>query len=175
MGHLRTVRRRISEEPVKRSISRILRGTTLCSMATVAANRAHINTAYFCYSRELELFYLSDPEALHSRNLTKNASMGVTVFDTRQTWGRTDRGLQMFGTCREARGRTASTAERLYGNRFPLYRRWLEENGPAGSRVRSYRFYRFVPARVKVLDERVFGGGVFVEALAGGRRLRPSA
>ena len=31
-------------------------------------------------------------------------------------------------------------------------------------RLRSYRFYRFVPSKVKILDEATFGGAVFVEA-----------
>jgi len=44
------------------------------------------------------------------------------------------------------------------------------EDRRQAEQLRSYRFYRFVPTRVKILDERVFGGGVF--AVASVPRLR---
>ena len=59
-------------------------------------------------------------------------------------------------------------AELLYSERFPRYGRMLAAITPSGKRaarqLRSYRFYRFVPRRIKILDERAFGGGVFVVA-----------
>lgn len=177
MSGLKTVSRTLLEEPVRRSLFRILRENALCSMSTVATgNRAHINTAYFCYSRALELFFLSDPGSLHSRSLAKNPSMAMTIFRSAQSWGRPDRGAQLFGTCREAKGPHARNAERLYGERFPPYARTLEgrtsEARRQAEQLRSYRFYRFVPTRVKILDERVFGGGVFVVASVPRRRSR---
>jgi len=80
--------------------------------------------------------------------------------------------MQLFGTCRPARGRHAAKARRLYGKRFPAYARWaagLRDGDPGG----SYRFYRFRPRRLKVLDEREVGDAVFVvAALRRGRRSR---
>jgi len=116
MSGQETVSRILLEEPVRRSLFRILRENVLCSMATVATgNRAHINTAYFCYSRALELFFLSDPGSLHCRNLAEHPSMAMTIFRSAQAWGNPDRGVQLFGTCREAKGPHARNAERLYG------------------------------------------------------------
>lgn len=175
MSGQETVSRILLEEPVRRSLFRILRENVLCSMATVATgNRAHINTAYFCYSRALELFFLSDPGSLHCRNLAEHPSMAMTIFRSAQAWGNPDRGVQLFGTCREAKGPHARNAERLYGERFPPYMKTSAGRNPEdrrqGEQLRSYRFYRFVPTRVKILDERVFGGGVF--AVASVPRLR---
>lgn len=169
MGHLRTVRRRISGEPVRRSLLRILRENVLFSIATVARrNRAHINTAYFCYSTDLDLYFLSDPGSLHAKNLATNSSAAATVFRSAQIWGKPDRGIQLFGTCREVTGREAQEAKRLYGERFPLYAAWLkgtsDEEKRLAAQLGSYRVYRFRPRSVKILDERVFGSGVFVVA-----------
>ena len=177
MSHLRTVRRQISDEQVRGSITRILRGNVLCSISTVTPqNRAHINTAYFCYSSDLELSFLSDPSSLHCGNLTTNPSMGVAVFSSSQKWGNADRGMQLFGRCHQARGRQAEKAEHRYGRRFPLYAKVMagmsREEQLQASQLRSYRFYRFLPRSVKILDERAFGGGVFVVASV--RRRRPS-
>src|SRR5205814_6810141 len=96
----------ISAARVRRSIVRILRTNTLCSLATVTANRrAHINHVYFCYSGDFAFYFLSDPSSQHCRNLKTNASMAITVFGSAQKWGGADRGVQLFGRCREAVGR----------------------------------------------------------------------
>lgn len=156
--------RRISAWRLRRRVLGILEENVLCAIATVTSGRRpHVNTAYFCFSDDLELHFLSHPGSLHCRNLSRNRSMGVAVFSTSQRWGGPDRGVQLFGRCRQARGSQAIEAERLYGRRFAAYARWrarLGRNDPA----RRYRFYRFVPARLKVLDERAFGGAVFVSA-----------
>lgn len=133
-------------------------------MATVGThNRAHINTAYFCYSDldNLEIYFLSDPKSTHAMNLSKNPSIAMAVFRTSQDWGGSDRGMQLFGTCAETQDRLAVKAERLYRNRFTLYARWMVSNRKNEKRLarqlRSYRFYRFLPNKVKVLDAKEFG------------------
>ena len=169
MAGLRTVKRSFSDPRVRKSVLRILRENVLCSMATIArGDRAHINTAYFCYSPAMEVYFLSDGSSLHCRNIERNPSMAITIFRSTQTWGRPDRGLQLFGACHPARGIQVSNAERLYGTRFPAYLRYTMsvrgEDRRTGNQLRSYQFYRFVPREVKILDEREFGGGVFIVA-----------
>jgi len=156
-----------SNPRVRKSVFRVLRGNVLCSIATVTrAHRAHINTAYFVYSLDLDLYFLSDPNSLHCRNLSANPSMGMTVFNSAQAWGRPDRGIQLFGSAREARGEEAEAARRVYGRRFRAYSLIMagtsEEDRKQARQLGSYRFYHFIPNRVKILDEREFGGGVFV-------------
>jgi hypothetical protein len=43
------------------------------------------------------------------------------VYDSSQTWGRADRGIQLFGSAREAGRGNAEKAERLHGKRFPQF------------------------------------------------------
>lgn len=161
----RSARRRFS-----RSIQRILRETSLCSIATLTpGGYPHINTAYFAVSEGFELYFLSHPGSRHCRNLSKFPSAAVTVFSSGQRWTAPGRGLQLFGRCAQARGRHADAAEQAYGKRFPAHARWkaaLEGDSPA----RAYRFYRFVVSALKILDERTFGDGVFVSARVGRRR-----
>jgi uncharacterized protein len=161
--------KRFSDERIRRSIARILRENVLCSMSTVTpGNRPHINTAYFCYTSDLELYFLSDPSSRHSQNLERNPSLAMTIFRSAQEWGGQDRGLQLFGICRRTRGRGAGDAERCYAARFSPYRKWMKGLSPAERRqaalLRSYAFYRFLPSRIKILDEREFGGAMFVTA-----------
>ena len=166
---VKPVGKRFSDDRIRRSISRILRENVLCSMSTLSpGNRPHINTAYFCYTPELELYFLSDPSSQHCRNLERNPALAMTIFRSAQAWGGQDRGIQLFGTCRRTRGRGAQDAERWYAARFSSYAKWMKGLSPAEQRqaalLRSYAFYRFLPRRIKILDEREFGGAMFVTA-----------
>lgn len=134
----------------------LLDAARLCAIATVSANgRAYVNTAYFAWSPRFEIVWLSAPEAHHSRNLERNRSVAIAVFDTHQTWGGRDRGIQLFGTASEARAAVQRDAERLYAHRFKDYE--------PGS-LTAYRFYRLQPRTVKLFHEQLLGGGTFITA-----------
>ena len=155
---------RLPAARVGRTIARILKKNTLCAIATVApGGRVHVNTAYFAWSAGLELYFLSHPASQHCRNLAAHPGIAIAVFDSTQTWGELDRGLQLFGICRQARGAAGRKAERAYATRFKPYAKWQAEL-ETDDTAREYRFYRFVTRRVKVFDEREFGDAVFVTA-----------
>lgn len=159
---------------VRRSLVRILDGSPLCALATIdARGRAYVNTAYFAYSSAFEFFFLSDSTSVHVRNLRRNRNAAMAVFRSPQVWGDNDRGVQLFGTCEEARGTTANRARQVYARRFPAYGHRLSRAGTSEQQstlLRSYRFYRFRPQRFKILDEGEFGGAVFVEGTFRRRR-----
>jgi uncharacterized protein YhbP (UPF0306 family) len=164
LSGLKIIERRFSEREVKQSIFDILKHNVLCSMATVNKNgrKAHINTAYFAYSKEPELFFCSYPDSIHCLNLAKNSSMAMTVFNSNQTWGKPDRGIQLFGSCEEAKGHWRKKAEKVYGSRFKEFRNWKREIEKEEGEF-TLNLYRFAPHEAKILDEPLFGGGVFVK------------
>ena len=131
-------------------------------MATVGdGGRAHINAAYFAFSPQWECFFFSYPTSQHARNLVRNPSMAMAVFDSNQVWGRPDRGLQLFGKCEVARGAVAEESERFYGERFPGFWNWRRIVQRTQGHF-ALHAYRFRPTRMKLFDERSFGSGVFV-------------
>lgn len=135
---------------------RLLDASTLCAIATVSpGGRVHVNTAYFAWSERFDLVWLSEPHAKHSRNVRASATVAIAVYDSNQSWGNPDHGIQLFGTAREVAGSAARDAERTYAKRFPAYR---------NSEFSAYRFYRFRPSRLKLFDEHALGTGVFVAA-----------
>lgn len=149
-------RRSVSSRRITALAGSLLDASTLCAIATVTPRGgAYVSTAYFAGTPEFDLLWLSDPEAEHSRNLRANPSAAIAVCDSTQSWGRSDRGIQLFGSARELRGSVARDAERTYAACFPAY-----EPGE----LSAYRFYRFRPRRMKIFDEAALGGGVFVTA-----------
>jgi uncharacterized protein YhbP (UPF0306 family) len=143
-------RRRVGSARLRSVADELLDASTLCAISTVSpGGQAHVNTAYFAWAPDLRIVWLSEPRARHSRNLRTNPSAAVAVFDSNQTWGKPDRGIQLFGEAREA----GDHAEEVYAARFPAY----EGFG-------AYRVYELVPSRVKLFDERVLGAATFVTA-----------
>lgn len=135
---------------------RLLNASTLCSIATVSGGgRAHVHTAYFAWTPGFDILWLSEPSARHSRNLRANPSAAIAIYDSDQSWGKSDRGIQLFGSGRELAGRAAHEAEDVYVQRFPAF---------AQTDLGAYRFYRVRPRRMKLFDEGAFGEGVFVTA-----------
>jgi uncharacterized protein YhbP (UPF0306 family) len=155
--------RRVAAARIAAAARQLLDASTLCTIATVTARgRAHINTAYFAWSRDFEIVWLSEPRANHSRNLRANASAAIAVYDSNQTWGKPDRGIQLFGSAREAQGEDAAASRTLYATRFAEF---------ADADLSTYRLYLFQPSRLKLFDERALGPGTFVTARVGPKRL----
>jgi uncharacterized protein YhbP (UPF0306 family) len=148
-------KRRVSAKRLRSVADELLDASTLCAISTVSPDgRAHINTAYFVSAPDLRIVWLSEPHARHSRNLRANPSAAVAVYDSGQTWGKPDRGIQVFGEARAG----SEDAGAVYAARFPAYR---------SGELSAYRFYELVPRRVKLFDEPELGSGVFVTARVG--------
>jgi uncharacterized protein YhbP (UPF0306 family) len=155
MGIVRS-RRPIAAARLAAIARSLLDASTLCAIATVGrGGSAYVNTAYFAWSRELDLVWLSEPGATHSRNLRVNDTVAIAIFDSRQRWGSPDRGIQLFGSARQADAADVGAAAALYAARFRKYR--ADDLG-------GYAFYVFRPRRVKLFDERELGAGTFVSA-----------
>jgi uncharacterized protein YhbP (UPF0306 family) len=147
---IRRSQRRVSQARIGALALELLEASTLCAISTVGPRgRAYVNTAYFAWAPDLRIIWLSDPAARHSRNLRANASGAIAVYDSGQTWGKPDRGIQLFGDARAG----GPDAEEIYAPRFRAYE-------PRD----SYRFYELVPTRVKLFDERALGAATFVTA-----------
>jgi uncharacterized protein YhbP (UPF0306 family) len=153
---IRRSTRPVSSDRIERATRRLLDASMLCAIATTSPRgRPHVNTAYFARMGEFDLVWLSEPGARHSINLRTNPATAIAVYDSSQRWGGSDRGIQLFGSAREASGRSLAEAELAYSRRFRAYEH---------DELAAYRFYRFRPKSVKLFDESSFGGGVFVTA-----------
>ena len=127
----------------------------LCALSTVSpGGRAHVNHMYFAWSDRHEIIWISDPDSIHSRNLARTRSAAVTIFDSHQTWGRPDRGIQLFGTAGATTGKATQEARRLYARRFRDY----------DADADDLPTYRFRARTVKLFDERSLAGGTLVTA-----------
>jgi uncharacterized protein YhbP (UPF0306 family) len=145
--------RRFSSQKIERSARALMNASTLCSLATVSpGGRAHINHMYFAWSDRYEIFWFSDVDSIHSRNLARSSTAAITIYDSHQTNGLPDRGIQLFGNAGSATGKAAEQAMREYTHRFPRV-------DPSG-----YTAYRFRARSVKLFDERSLSAATLVTA-----------
>jgi uncharacterized protein YhbP (UPF0306 family) len=150
-------------ECIERAVYRALHETTLSAWSTVTPEgKAHVNIGYFAYAEQFELYLLSHPNSVHSRNLQSNPSMAVAVYTSTQRWTDPGRGIQLFGSCVEAAGADLARAQQVYGERFPDFAVWKAALSP-GDPARDYHLYSFTAHKLKILDESEFGDAVFVE------------
>ena len=145
-------------ERLYNSVARLLADNKLCSIATQRENgEVHINTAFFAFGDDLDLYFLSNPASVHCQNLIRSRQVAIAVFDSHQVWGTAHRGLQLFGICTLAADIEEKIARELYSSRFPPYVELRD-------RLSHLRFYSFTTTAVKVLDEDEFGEEVIVSA-----------
>jgi hypothetical protein len=136
--------RPVARHRIERAAFGLLDASPLCAISTVSPRTTtHIHTAYFVWNRDLEIFWLSDPAARHSRNIRVRPSTAIAVYDSHQVWGRPDRGIQLLDR-RVNPSKEIAYAESLYAARFPGY---------ATPDLRAYRLYRFRTERLKVLTK----------------------
>jgi uncharacterized protein YhbP (UPF0306 family) len=151
--------RRVGRGRLLSAAASLLEASTLCAISTVSPRgRAYVNTAYFAWAEDLRIIWCSEPRAQHSRNLGADPSAAIAVYDSGQTWGKPDRGIQLFGEARAG----SPDAEAVYVTRFPAYR---------SQELPAYHFYELVARRVKLFDERLLGPATFVTARVESGRL----
>ena len=155
-----------SSQKLTRSLISILESTPLCSMATVNSDgTSHINTAYFAFDPDWNIYFLTSPKSRHSQNLTRNNSLALTIFDTHQPWGKSPlMGVQIFGMgWLISSDDVENLAKKCYELRFPRYKKWIKSLTLTEIADLESRFYLFRPTTIKLFDETKFGEETFLE------------
>jgi len=146
------------------SAQHILERTTLCSIATVCANGTpYANTCFFSVSNGLSLIVLTPPSTVHAKNIARQSSVAITVFDSTQVSGAELQGLQLFGTARQANDDETPECLRVYARRFPSILTAAPDTATF-FRVFQSRFFIVTIDTVKIFDEPTFGKETWIIA-----------
>jgi hypothetical protein len=132
------------------SAHRIVDGTMYMVLATAdESGRPWASPVWFAHSRYEEFFWISSPQATHSRNIAARAQVGIVIFDSQVPIG-SGQGVYMKATAGEI---PADDLERGIG---VFSRRSVATGGPAftASGVLEdapYRLYRAVATEHSML------------------------
>ena len=153
-----------SDQALNESVDAILNESHLGAMASVRGTEAYINTAYFVYSDDLSLYFLSQRGDAHSKNVDANPSVAVAVWAASARWGEDLRGLQLFGECVSlSLGADLVKGMQLFARQFPAFSSLVKHPGEFAEGVTS-RMYRISVSALKLLDEPRFGRRNYIYA-----------
>lgn len=133
-----------ASEPV---LAGLLSLSTL-SLATVGIDgKPHSAPVYFAAGKNLRLYFFSDLQSQHSQDIQRNPKAALSIYP--ECWGWEEiRGVQMRGVVhRLERGGEWDLAWDEYQAKFPFVA-GLEEI------VAQNSFYKFVPAWIRLVDNR---------------------
>lgn len=139
---------------LREEIVRYLASHHVATLATAGAGRPWA-AAVFYASRDLTLYFVSDPASRHCRNLHDHPTAAVAIHENYDDW-RQIQGVQLEGTVDAVPANELPGALRAYSAKFPFVKEMLTPQGLFRVRGRTLtaRFYRLSPMRILLLDNR---------------------
>lgn len=151
-----------SDKVLNSSISDILNVNTLCSIATLKSGNSYIHTAYYCFNKHLDFYFISDPATQHTKNVEENPSIAMAIYDSRQSWDNNKAGLQIFGICKTATGAQLVEGTMLYLQRFTGLKQWIQHPDDFLKGAINSRMFLIETNWLKLFDENNFGEENFI-------------
>ncbi len=139
-----------TDEEVARRMLDFLAGHTTLALATVDSQGAPWAASLFYAERgDFTLYFVSEAEVLHSRNVAADRRVSGVIADDRQSWHEIQ-GLQLAGTCELVADEARQAALEVYLAKFPF----LRENAALHERLVAENLYAVRPAWLRLIDNR---------------------
>ena len=128
----------------------ILEQGYLMSLGTVDSDGVWVSDVIYLHDDAFNLFWLSDPEARHSRAVLLNPKVAATITVSNNT-GEPNVGLQIAGVAEKLEGNNLAlaTEHRLKRKKSPPITDGEVEEGDS--------WYRLRPTKIEVIHEPSFG------------------
>ncbi len=140
------------EIDIKREALTLLARCRTASLATVDADgQPHAANIQYAFDDQLNLYFISSPDAAHSRHITRNPGVALTVYDHHDAEPQTIHGLQLHALA----ARVTDPVERakalaLYTARFPF----IATDPKLAAAVAQQSFYKLTPTWLRLIDNR---------------------
>ena len=156
-----------SQDDLLRSITHILESNTLLAMSSLSGLNSYINTAYYAYNNNLELFILTEQSTIHGQNIEQNPSIAAAIWMDSGKYGENLQGLQLFGVCEKVSTLKLFDALKQYNNRFPTFAQIIKHPEDFAKGVVKSRLYILKIDKIKLLDEPAFGRRNYISLTIG--------
>jgi hypothetical protein len=138
----------------------IIEANSYLVLATAdAAGRPWSSPVYFAHIGFTEFFWVSSPEATHSRNIAVRLDVGIAVFDSQVAIG-TGQGVYMSATAKLLKDGETARGIDVFSRRSVAHGglEWTSEDVRAGAGMRLYRAtvdYHWILAKDGRPDHRI--------------------
>jgi uncharacterized protein YhbP (UPF0306 family) len=135
----------------KKSLREYLDSQRLMSVAT-QGEHPWIANVYFVADDDLNLYFISPPEAEHSRHIAKNPQVACSIIDSHQPMGDDMKGLQLWGEASmEGVVTRLKTMFQMYAKLHPSVKdEFTLERLQQG--IMTSKVYKVMPKRIKMFD-----------------------
>jgi hypothetical protein len=146
---------------VRDSVLKYMATHNTMTISTIGEGSAQ-SAALFYVNDEFTLYFLSDPESRHSRNIARNSSVSVTINEDYRDW-RKIRGIQLEGEAVMVKSPLENAkAFKIYIYKFPyvegFFKSPVDLFKGVKERALKTRFYKIIPNWIRFIDnEREFG------------------
>lgn len=148
------------ESNIRNSIEGILKDNICAVLATVSEGGCHSNTIYYCYDDDLNIYFSSDCNTEHCRNIINNANISLSIYNSPLSYGAKHQGLQIEGVCQLISGVELMKGWKLYTKRFPIFKLKIGDITNISKKILTIRLYKIVPSRIKVTDSERYGNEI---------------
>ena len=141
----------MNEDELRSEILAFLDAHTVVSLATTGADGAHASS--LMYARDgFSLYWVSDPDSRHSRELEENPGVAATIAPDYQDF-RQIRGLQIHGTAQRVRSMTArAKGTAKLTARYAFLKQFLTGPVELTRQMSKAALYRLDPERFTLID-----------------------
>lgn len=146
----------------RRAIDDYLAGHHVMTLATHGGDGSWAAAVFYAHDADLVLYFKSDPDTRHMRDIAAFPEVAATVHSDRQDW-KTLRGLQILGHCSRVDDDDLPGAARCYLEKFSFLTGISDDSADAAERLladrlRSTPFFRLHPHWIRFIDNsRGFG------------------
>lgn len=127
-----------------------LRNHTVATLATSSKDDPWA-AAVFYVNDGYTLYFLSEPDSRHCRNLAENPRIAVTIQEDYSDWLEI-KGVQLEGVVSETSGVEEDRARKLYGRKFPVVGLLAQAPAAIVKALAKVRWYKIVPQRIYFID-----------------------
>ena len=128
----------------------ILEKTHIMSLATKDEGGLWVSDLVFIFDDDLNIYWMSDPDARHSQAILKNSEVAGTItFSTKSK--EPNLGIQFFGR-----------ANKIDGPRYDLATKHLKKRGHSEPKegddvLQGDSWYMLKPSKIHLIDEELWG------------------
>lgn len=134
---------------LKKLIQEVLEKGYLMSLATVDSGGVWVSDVIYIFDENLNIYWMSDPEARHSQAIIKNPQVAGTITVSGQ--GEDNLGIQFEGIAKKIEGSRYDLDVKHFAKRKKPQPAEMEDVLQGGS------WYMVKPQRIELICERLFG------------------
>lgn len=118
-----------------------------------------ISTLYYSVDRDMNIYFLSNPETIHCRQIEKNPKVAVAIVDSPQKPASLKKGIQIYGKAKRISG-----ANKIR-HALDLWKKTLDVTSPLYTyegmmkKAIKGRMYKITPKRIRFFNEALWKDG----------------